>query len=75
MTATTTSIWFSAKPAPAGPSASRTAVLVHPLPPDGPVTFVASWLLHEVAETRADLDSSVIHEAVQRAVTLWPDEP
>ncbi len=39
---------------------------VHPLPPDGPVTFVASWLLHEVAETRADLDSSVIHEAVQR---------
>ncbi len=48
---------------------------VHPLPTDGPVTFVASWLLHEVAETRADLDSSVIHEAAQRAVTLWPDEP
>jgi hypothetical protein len=48
---------------------------VHPLPPDGPVTFVASWPLHEVAETRAELDGSVIHEAAGRAVILWPDEP
>jgi hypothetical protein len=48
---------------------------VHPLPPGGPVTFVASWLLYEVAETRAELDSSVIHEAARRAVILWPDEP
>jgi hypothetical protein len=48
---------------------------VHPLPPDGPVTFIASWLLYEVAETRAELDSSAIHEAAGRAVILWPDEP
>ena len=48
---------------------------VHPLPPDGPVTFVASWLLYEVAETRAELDGSAIHEAAGRAVILWPDEP
>jgi hypothetical protein len=48
---------------------------VHPLPPDGPVAFVASWLLYWVAETRAELDSSVIHEAAGRAVILWPDEP
>ena len=48
---------------------------VHPLPPGGPVTFVASWLLYEVAETRAELDSSVIHEAAGRAVILWPEEP
>jgi hypothetical protein len=48
---------------------------VHPLPPGGPVTFVASWLLYEVAETHAELDSSVIHEAAQRAVILWPDKP
>jgi hypothetical protein len=47
----------------------------HPLPPGGPVTFVASWLLYEVAETRAELDSSAIHEAARRAVILWPDEP
>lgn len=48
---------------------------VHPLPPDGPVTFVASWLLYGVDEARAQLDSSVIHEAADRAVILWPDEP
>lgn len=48
---------------------------VHPLPPDGPVTFVASWLLYGVAETRAELDSSAIHEAAGRAVVLWPDKP
>ena len=40
-----------------------------------PNNFFDTALLHEVAETRADLDSSVIHEAVQRAVTWWPDEP
>ena len=48
---------------------------VHPLPPDGPVTFVASWLLHEVAEARAELDSSAIRQAAGRAVILWPDQP
>jgi hypothetical protein len=48
---------------------------VHPLPPDGPVNFVASWLLYGVAETRAELDSSAIHEAAGRAVILWSDEP
>jgi hypothetical protein len=47
---------------------------VHPLPPDGPVTFVASWLLYGMAEARAELDSSVIHEAAGRAVILWPAE-
>jgi hypothetical protein len=48
---------------------------VHPLPPDGPVTFVASWLLWRVTEVTAALDSSVIHDAARRAVILWPDEP
>ena len=48
---------------------------VHPLPPGGPVTFVASWLLYEVAETRAELDSSAINEAAGRAMILWPDGP
>lgn len=47
---------------------------VHPLPPDGPVTFVASWLLHDVAETRAELDGSAIREAAGRAMILWPDD-
>jgi len=45
---------------------------VHPLPPNGPVTFIASWLLYEVAETRAELDSSAIYAAAQHADILWP---
>jgi hypothetical protein len=50
-------------------------IWVHPLPPDGPVTFVASWLLYGVPETRAELDGSAIREAAARAVILWPDGP
>lgn len=47
---------------------------VHPLPPDGPVTFVASWLLYGVAEARAELNSPTIREAAQQAVIVWPDK-
>jgi hypothetical protein len=48
---------------------------VYPLPPEGPVTFVASWLRHGVAETRAALEGAAIIEAAGRAVILWPEEP
>jgi hypothetical protein len=48
---------------------------VHPLPPDGPVTFVVSWSRYGVAETRAELDGAAIREGAQRAVSLWPEEP
>jgi hypothetical protein len=48
---------------------------VHPLPPDGPVTFVVSWPRHDVAETRVELDGTAIREAAGRAVSLWPEEP
>jgi hypothetical protein len=47
---------------------------VYPLPPAGPVTFVASWPKHGVAETRVELDGAAIREAAGRAVTLWPEE-
>lgn len=47
---------------------------VHPLPPDGPVTFVASWPEYEIAETRAELDGTAISAAAERAVILWPEE-
>jgi hypothetical protein len=47
----------------------------YPLPPEGPVTFVVSWLRHGVGETRADLDGAAIREAARRAVVLWPEEP
>jgi hypothetical protein len=48
---------------------------VHPLPPEGPVTFVVSWLEHGVAETRAELDGAAIGAAARRAVILWPEVP
>jgi len=48
---------------------------VHPLPPDGPVTFVASWPEYGAAEIRAELDGTAIRAAAPRAVTLWPEEP
>ena len=48
---------------------------VHPLPPEGPVTFVVSWVEHGVAEARAELDGAAIGEAARRAVMLWPEEP
>jgi hypothetical protein len=48
---------------------------VHPLPPDGPVTFVAAWPEYGVAETRAELDGTAIRAAAARVVILWPEEP
>jgi hypothetical protein len=48
---------------------------VHPLPPEGPVTFVVSWAEHGVAEARAELDGAAIGAAARRAVLLWPEEP
>jgi hypothetical protein len=48
---------------------------VHPLPPEGAVTFVVSWLEQGVAETRVELDGAAIREAAGRAVILWPDDP
>ncbi|WP_288820049.1 hypothetical protein [uncultured Corynebacterium sp.] len=47
---------------------------VHPLPPEGPMTFVAAWSRYAVAETHAELDASAIRAASARAVTLWPEE-
>jgi hypothetical protein len=48
---------------------------VYPLPPEGPVTFVASWPKHGVTETRVELGGAAIREGAARAVTLWPEEP
>jgi len=48
---------------------------VHPLPPDGPVTFVASWPEYGVAETRAEIHGTTIRAAAERAVILWREEP
>jgi hypothetical protein len=55
------------------PVSSEWDFWVHPLPPDGPVTLVASWLKYGVAESRAELDGTAIRAAGARAVTLWPE--
>lgn len=47
---------------------------VHPLPPDSALTLIASWLEHDVTETRAELDGTAIRAAAARAIRLWPDE-
>jgi hypothetical protein len=48
---------------------------VYPLPPEGPVTLVASWLERGITEARTELDGAAIRQAAQHAVILWPDEP
>ncbi len=48
---------------------------VYPLPSDGPVTFVVSWLDRGTVETRSELDDAAIREAAKRAVILWPEDP
>jgi hypothetical protein len=48
---------------------------VYPLPPDGPVTFVSSWLARGVTESRVEMDGAAIRAAAGRAIELWPDEP
>jgi hypothetical protein len=44
-----------------------------PLPPDGPVTLVASWPDAGVTEQRGELDGTAIRSAAARAVELWPE--
>ena len=44
-----------------------------PLPPLGPLTFVAEWPLAGIAETHVATDAGPILEASTHAETLWPD--
>jgi hypothetical protein len=59
----------------AGGSASSYDVeyWVWPLPPAGPLAFVSEWPVRGIAESRAEIDAGLIHEAATRAMTLWPD--
>ena len=43
-----------------------------PLPPEGPVEFVVEWPSQGIALTRAGVDSAIVREASERALTLWP---
>jgi hypothetical protein len=44
---------------------------VSPLPPDGPVAFVAEWPAKGIAFTQADADGASIRDAAGRAQALW----
>jgi hypothetical protein len=45
-----------------------------PLPPDGPLTFVAEWPQYGVSESRSAVDGGKIRAAAEHAENLWPDE-
>jgi hypothetical protein len=46
---------------------------VYPLPPSGPVVFVATWPAFGVAEARVELEADAILSAASRAIVLWPE--
>jgi hypothetical protein len=44
-----------------------------PLPPEGPLTFVAEWPSEDIALTRVKVDSALVRDAAARAEELWPE--
>ena len=46
---------------------------VWPLPPEGTVKFVCEWPVFGIPETSVELDSALIREASERAVSVWAD--
>ncbi len=47
---------------------------IHPLPPEGPVTIVMSWLAEGITEARHEIDGAAVVAAAGQAVQLWPEE-
>jgi hypothetical protein len=46
-----------------------------PLPPQGQLTFVCEWPIHEISETRTEIDAQPILDAADRSIKLWSEEP
>jgi hypothetical protein len=44
-----------------------------PLPPAGPVAFVVEWPSEGIAETRVEIDATLLREAAARSEVLWED--
>ena len=42
-----------------------------PLPPEGDMTFVASWPVRDIAEQRAEVDATEIRNRADEAETIW----
>jgi hypothetical protein len=47
---------------------------VWPLPPPGPVTFVAEWPARGIPESRAEVDAQPILDAATRAIQVFPED-
>jgi len=45
-----------------------------PLPPPGPLTWVASWAEVGSTETTVEVDASVLEEAAASAEQLWNED-
>ncbi|MCM3920688.1 hypothetical protein ND748_03220 [Frankia sp. AiPs1] len=52
--------------------AHRLRYWLWPLPPEGPLTFVAEFLARGLPESRVSVDGAAIRAAADRAVDLWP---
>jgi len=66
-------LWLAPGRSGGGPRRWDREFWVYPLPPDGPVTFVASWLEQGVSEARAEVDAALIRQAAERTARLWPE--
>jgi hypothetical protein len=53
----------------------RRIIWASPLPPSGPVTFVAAWPDRGLSEATVELDGALLQDAAERAVELWPEQP
>jgi len=49
-----------------------TNALITPMPPDGPLTFIAEWPAHGIAETHATVDAFQLRRLVDDVIELWP---
>ncbi|MFC1432360.1 hypothetical protein ACEZDB_17060 [Streptacidiphilus sp. N1-3] len=47
---------------------------VHPLPPEGPLAFFATWPDQGVDEVSAVIDAAAVRLAAADAVELWPED-
>lgn len=58
-----------------GGGRDRMEVWLWPLPPEGSLTFAASWPTLGIEETVTTVDATDLVAASARAEQLWPDEP
>jgi hypothetical protein len=54
-----------------GPRSLMSRWWAWPLPPAGPLEFVAEWAEFGIPETRASIDAQLIRDAAARSVQLW----